>query len=123
MSRKSEVPHLQDLIIPLPRMTLHPPIPVQQIDEGDSSSKFFGYAVNLTREGIFVPTMNPRPVGFRTRIRLELPRLKEVVEGEIEVIWSKEFDPRKIGRAAGMGLKFIDLSEEKKQVIDSFLGV
>jgi len=83
---------------------------------------FFGYAVNITREGIFVPTVNPKPVGTRIRVRFDLPRTGTSVEGEIEVVWCREYDPRRKSQAAGMGMKFIDLPEPQKALIDAFIG-
>lgn len=115
-------PSEQELIVPLPRMTLNPPLAVQQVGTKQGPGKFFGYAVNISREGIFVPTVNPRPVGFKARVRLELPKGRGVVEGEIEVVWNREFDPKHRERPAGMGLRFKDLSEETKRRIDTFLG-
>src|SRR5258705_11367186 len=112
-----------EVVVPLPRMSLSPPIPVEQIKGKDERNKFFGYAVNITRDGIFVPTVNPKPVGFRTRIRMPLSKMKTEIIGEIEVVWSKPFDPRKSQQPSGMGIKFIDLPEDKKLLIDAFMKI
>ena len=122
MGNDPRKPGFEDLVIPLPRMSLNPPVPIEQLHKNDDQTNFFGYAVNITREGIFVPTVNPKPIGFRTKVRLLLPRLKTVIEGEIEVVWSREYDPRKSKKASGMGIKFIDLPEESKRQIDAFCG-
>ena len=115
-------PDLKDLLVPLPRMTLSPPIAIKQIKSIQEPPKFFGYAVNITREGLFVSTLNPRPVGEKIRVRFELPRIGSQIEGEIEVVWSLEYDPRKRAQTTGMGMRFVDLPEEKKRQIDAFIG-
>jgi len=120
MGKHTLGPNPREMITPLPRLTLNPPIPVQQIN-GESVAKFFGYAVNLTREGIFIPTLNPKPVGFKTRVRFEIPKKKIVVEGEIEVIWRREFDSRQSESASGMGIRFTNLTDEVKKIIDQYI--
>ena len=121
MKQDPTKPSFEELVIPLPRMTLSPPVPVEQLHQSDGHSNFFGYAVNITREGIFVPTVNPKPVGYRTRVRMLLPKIKVVIEGEIEVVWSREFDPRKNKKASGMGIRFVNLSDDTKEKIDAFI--
>jgi len=123
MGRQPIKPSFTELIIPLPRMTLNPPLLVEQMPE-DAGGKpyFFGYAVNLTREGIFIPSMNPKPMGYRTRVRFLLPSQNIRIEGQVEVVWSRAFDRKSKKKASGMGIKFLDLSEETMQKIDAFLG-
>ena len=122
LGRKKEKDLLQEYNPPLPRMALKPPLAVQQLSTSKSNPTFFGYAINLTREGIFVPTMNPKPVGFRVHVKFTLPKINLSVEGEIEVVWRREFDPKRTDQPVGMGLRFVNLGEEKKSAIDRFIA-
>lgn len=86
-----------------------------------SREVFFGYATNISGAGICIQTINPKPAGFRIRLRFNLPGDKETIECSAEVAWSKEYNSKACHRP-GMGLKFVDLEEQDKARIDAFGG-
>lgn len=87
----------------------------------DSKAVFFGYARNISAGGLFVPTLNPKNVGERFRLRFRLPGSSRDIEVLAEVVWkrtyseSREFEP-------GMGLKFVEISEEDAEEIRRFVN-
>lgn len=82
---------------------------------------FFGYAKNISASGLFVPTVNPKPVGERFRLKFTLPDSNREIVVFAEVVWnrtysnSNEFEP-------GMGIKFIEISEEDAESIRQFVN-
>jgi uncharacterized protein (TIGR02266 family) len=81
---------------------------------------FFGYATNISSRGIYIQTINPKPTGFKVRLRFNLPGDRETIECSGEVVWSKEYDS-KTCRKPGMGLKFLDLSQQHADRIEAFV--
>lgn len=64
-----------------------------------------------------------RKVGDRIKIKFTLPGRTDSVEVETEVRWVRESSSlNRVDGAHGMGLRFVDLTEEAKKVIDSFLS-
>lgn len=102
------------------RVALRSPLLVRQVRIEVAPEVFFGYATNISSKGIYIQTINPKPFGFKVRLRFNLPGSKETIECSAEVVWSKEYDS-KTCRKPGMGLKFLDLSPEHAALIDSFV--
>ena len=83
---------------------------------------FFGYAKNLSRGGIFIAATNPREAGSRFQLEMGLPApLKMTIQCSCEVVWKREF-AKKSPYEPGMGLKFLDLSEEIAERIDRWIS-
>jgi type IV pilus assembly protein PilZ len=76
----------------------------------------YEYMTNLSHAGIFLATHNPLPVGTVTRLRFTLPGEGEVaVKGR--VAWINAYRPGRSNPNPGMGVEFLDLSENHKDKI------
>src|SRR5689334_13544395 len=73
---------------------------------------FFGYAVNVSREGLFISTPVPkrRGPGEVFEIRFSLPGRERVFSCRASVVWTRPYR-QDSGEPPGFGLKFIDLPE------------
>lgn len=81
------------------------------------------YAEDISRGGIFIQTQKPRTVGERFIVVLVHPQTAEELELMGEVVHVITPDGQKPGTAPGMGIKFLDLDEEKHQLIERFLAL
>src|SRR5262245_43126320 len=80
------------------------------------------YAVNISRGGIFIATKTPKPVGTQLKFEFLLAGGENVIRGEGQVLWTREFDPNQPTKAHGMGVKFTRLDGESQGVIDRALA-
>jgi uncharacterized protein (TIGR02266 family) len=74
------------------------------------------YLTNISRSGAFIRTRDPWPVGSRLRLRFTvMADDPEILEGVAEVVRVSE-------RPRGMGVEFVELSEQSKRIIDRVLA-
>ncbi|MFZ3064351.1 MAG: PilZ domain-containing protein [Nitrospirota bacterium] len=88
------------------------------------SKAFFGYARNISQGGLFISSITPKQVGEKFPIEFTLPGTDIIINCTAEVMWSRRFDPQmhlKVNYEPGMGIKFLDLIEEKKKQIDDWV--
>src|SRR5688572_23925847 len=65
------------------------------------------FAPNVSRQGIFIASRTPKPVGTAVRFELLLSDGKSrLLKGEGVVTWVREFDEKNPTRPHGMGVKF-----------------
>jgi uncharacterized protein (TIGR02266 family) len=84
---------------------------------------FAGMAQNVGVGGIFVATARSRPIGERIEVTFTLPGRDEAVAVDAEVRWMRERgSSENHNRAAGMGLKFLNLPMESRFEIETFLN-
>ena len=102
------------------RSSLRKTITVSRVDVLEDKPVFFGYAADLSKSGIFIKTVNPRPVGSSYRIKFSIPETGISVECEAEVVWTRDYDD-KITYPPGMGLKFLGLDEKVSRDIESYV--
>ena len=103
------------------RKNLRVPILVTQVKGEHEGKVFFGYAKNISRVGIFIQTISPKEEGAIFRIEFKLPETGIMITCSAEVIWARNFMPKAIYEP-GMGLKFVDLSEETAEIIDRWVS-
>ena len=70
---------------------------------------------NASEQGLMIETPDPLPKGDKFPLQLQLPEDPEPVEIECEVIWSHPASADHVGRATGMGVKFVKISGEDKE--------
>lgn len=91
----------------------------------DNLDKFiFEHTDNISRSGVFVLTEEPLPIGSRLRLQFSLvaDRLTEVdVDGEVMRV-VKKGDPDESTYGPGMGIRFINLSQEICDIIDDIIN-
>lgn len=81
---------------------------------------FSGFAMDMSKGGIFVATHKISPIGTEFTVSLKLG--DEILEIISEVVWIREVDSALIsGEEPGMGLKFKDLDEKYLDLIAAFL--
>lgn len=76
-----------------------------------------GNVRNLSRGGMFVSTIKPRPEGQEIEIFFELPYSNIRIECRCLVIWSRPFST-KLKDDPGMGVRFVDLDPRMGERID-----
>lgn len=86
-----------------------------------SKDVFFGYAKNISAGGLFIPTVNPKNVGERFKLKFRLPNSDKDIIVTAEVVWNRtysnsdEYEP-------GMGIRFVEISEEDAELIRKFVN-
>ena len=82
--------------------------------------RFFGflseYSSNISPGGMFIRTYEPQPAGKVLDLEFSLGDGFELIKGRGEVMWNRTRDDSP-GRPAGMGIRFLELSEGSKELI------
>jgi molecular chaperone DnaK len=77
------------------------------------------YALNLSRGGIFVRTLDPQPPGTEVLLDVTLDSGDQVIRGKGVVRWTTPPSaPGEPHREPGMGIKFTELTRESRALID-----
>ncbi len=76
------------------------------------------YALNLSRGGVFIRTLDPSPVGSEVQLAIDLASGERVIHGKGLVRWSTPPSaPGEPGRPAGMGIKFTELDPQSRALV------
>ncbi len=77
------------------------------------------FTTNINEGGLFIQTKTVLEIGTSVQLKFSLPQAKRLIEVEGEVMWTTSADgPEK---NAGIGIKFQDLSEEDKEMINELV--
>jgi len=81
------------------------------------------YLSNVSTGGVFIKTDSPLNRGARFNLKLTLPDCEKELELFCEVVWShrEEWEAQERKFPPGMGIKFLNLSQEGRQRIDDIL--
>ncbi|MBI3086381.1 MAG: TIGR02266 family protein, partial [candidate division NC10 bacterium] len=79
-----------------------------------------GHCFDLSARGIFLRTSEVFPVGEDLLLRFKLPGVAHPFRTAGRVVWSSPTDTPK-GLPAGMGIQFLDLSEEERGTLERFI--
>ncbi len=104
------------------RRYLRSPILVTKVKAEQNGKVFFGYAKNVSKVGIFIQTVNPKDEGERFKLEFQLPGGGETITCTAEVVWKRSYHPSE-EYEPGMGLRFIDISEEISAKIDKWANI
>src|SRR3954453_16621186 len=74
------------------------------------------YSANISPGGLFLRTRAPQPPGTVLDFELRLGDGFELIRGRGEVVWNRLEDDGP-ARPAGLGLRFLELSEGSKELI------
>ena len=77
----------------------------------------FEYTTNMSRDGIFLQTKSPLEPGTVLSMRFGVPESDRIIEVHGKVVWINEFRPEGENLNPGMGIQFLDLNEDDKEVI------
>ncbi len=102
------------------RKNLRKELLVLKVKGEGGKGTFFGYAKTISREGMFISSVNPRPMGEEFEISFKLPEGGLSVRCNCVVIWRQEFN-LKPKREPGMGIRFIDLHFDVSEKIDEWI--
>src|SRR6185436_10052576 len=80
------------------------------------------YSVDVSHGGIFIRTKDPLAVGTQLRFEFQLQDASPLISGDGTVVWTREFDPSRVGVAPGMGVRFDRLAAESQAVLDRILA-
>lgn len=92
-----------------------------QIDMETDANFFIGYTTNISSGGLFIATYDPLARGEFIKVTFSLPHRVKPFELLGEVCWSREYNEMHEGVTPGMGINFVDLSEEDKTSINYFI--
>ena len=104
------------------RRNLRVPLIVEKVPCGDGRRTFFGYASNLSCGGVFISTVNPREPGDQFDLHVKLPPSAGfTLLCRCVVVWRRQLaQGRKL--PPGMGLRFLDLSQETVDALERWLN-
>src|SRR5574337_1726639 len=77
------------------------------------------YALNISRGGIFVRTLEPEPPGTPVTLNIEIGTGERIIRGRGVVTWTTPPSaPGEPERQPGMGIRFIHLDAESRALVD-----
>lgn len=90
-----------------------------EVDYRADDTFLFAYITDISAMGIFVRTNNPEPEGTRLNLCFRAPPELggQLIEVEGEVIWINPFRPNEPTRQPGMGIQFVDLTPQQREVV------
>jgi len=101
----------------IPRDSRRVPLETRVQFKFDRFSGFISeYSANISPGGLFLRTRSPRPPGTVLDFEFRLGDGFELIKGRGEVIWVRAEDEGP-ARPAGMGLRFLELSEGSRELI------
>lgn len=111
----------QDYVLLRPdrRKNLRNQLLVLNVKMESNSKSFFGYAKVVGKGGMFIASVNPKKVGEEFTIEFSLPD-KTLVRCKSQVVWRREYS-QKSKHEPGMGVKFLDLSDDIRNKIDEWV--
>lgn len=99
------------------RKTLRKQLLVLKVKGEDVRGSFFGYGKTLSRDGMFIATVNPKKAGEEFDIAFKLLADGLDIKCKCRVVWTREFDAT-LKKEPGMGIQFVDLGNEIREKID-----
>jgi len=106
--------------IPDLRRMLRYPIIILKVGEEGRKEHLFGYAMNVSRGGLFIGSVNPRAAGEEFTISFQIPSTEIRVRCRCVVVWIRKYS-RKNKSEPGYGVRFLDLSPGVGDAIDLWI--
>jgi len=91
-----------------------------QINIESEGAYLYDYSWDMGEGGIFISTEKPLSVGETVKLKFILPEVLEEVEATGKVAWVNP--PGSVDPPPGMGVKFVDLSEEMRNHIQEVIN-
>lgn len=93
-----------------------------KVDLESDHNFYTGLTQNISAGGLFIATHQLRRIGDRIKIVFSLPGTAIPITVETEVRWIRENSSlHRIDGSTGMGVRFINLSADASQAIETFL--
>jgi Tfp pilus assembly protein PilZ len=83
-------------------------------------SLYTGNVNNLSGNGLFINTSQDIPVGSIIGVEFSPPNLNKPICIDSKVVWSRK---NRRGDIIGIGVEFLPLSKEDKEVIEYYLSI
>ncbi len=100
-----------------PRLVLSVPVDYRVEDNAYSN-----YSSNISAGGVFIRTIEPALPDEKVRLKFRIPELNLDLKLSGRVVWNNEYETgRKKSSLPGMGIEFIDLPEEARKTMKSFV--
>jgi hypothetical protein len=84
---------------------------------------FTSTSFTLSRDGIFIRDMNPPVAGTWVKLKVFIPGQSNPIEAEGEVVYAI---PYFVGvnrfHVSGMAIRFLNISEDKRQMLEQFVN-
>ncbi|OQY23395.1 MAG: pilus assembly protein PilZ [Desulfobacteraceae bacterium 4572_35.2] len=94
---------------------------IKKVRLEDERRVFFGYATSISCSGLFISSINPTAIDSQFTIEISLPSpLNITFICDCETVWQRKYSPKNTSEP-GMGLRFIDLDDEIKAQIDTWI--
>ena len=77
---------------------------------------------DVSRGGMYIKTPQPFPPGTLLKFEVKIAADQRVMQGVGRVVWRREADDASVDHPAGMGVKFIKLDNESKDIIDQLVS-
>ena len=91
-----------------------------EVDYRTAQEFLSAYSRNISGGGIFIKTPRPLPLNQTIRLRFSLPGMTRRFESTGIVVWSNPVSSSSF-LPSGMGIKFLDLDPESRQLIADFV--
>jgi uncharacterized protein (TIGR02266 family) len=99
-----------------------PRVQMQAVVDLSSDNNFFnGFSSNISDGGLFVATVNLKPIGTEVDLTFTLPS-GEKVSAHGVVRWVRMVDDKHPESFPGLGIQFTRLDETAQQAIDNFVA-
>ncbi|HEY5648880.1 MAG TPA: TIGR02266 family protein [Nitrospiria bacterium] len=112
MPRKKGVERRQD-----PRYQVNVNVDSQSLDMFQAN-----YVSNISKGGVFIETPEPLPVQSEINMTLRLPGISHTITVKGKVAWTYDRDKISGEMRTGMGIRFINLSAEERNVLMDYLS-
>jgi uncharacterized protein (TIGR02266 family) len=76
---------------------------------------------DVSRGGMYIKTPQPFPPGTLLKFEVKIAADQKVMQGVGRVVWRRESDDASEAHPAGMGVKFIKIDDDSKDVIDQLI--
>ncbi|HWN43582.1 MAG TPA: TIGR02266 family protein [Thermoanaerobaculia bacterium] len=101
----------------VPRDSRRVPIAAQVTFKFERFAGFISeYSANISPTGMYITTNKPEPPGSVLDFEFQLGDGFEIIQGKGEVVWIRAVSEGP-SRPAGMGIRFLELSEGSKELI------
>lgn len=87
------------------------------VDYASGETFLFAYLKNISEMGIFIRSNSPLPIGTRLRLRFHVDDEGEPLVLAGEVTWINEFKEGGDNLNPGMGVRFIELTPERREQV------
>ena len=102
------------------RRALRTPLRTEVLVGDARSPRFLGYTSNVSEDGAFIQSCNPRPVGTLFKICMHAPG--ESFSCEAEVLWIRTYAGRN-GPSPGMGVRLLHVARALTDRLRTFCAV